>query len=251
MTNITLFTAKGIKKGSVNMPSEFKAEPNLNLLAQAIRVYEENLHTGISKTKTRGEVDISTRKIYRQKGTGSARHGAKSAPIFVGGGTAHGPKGHLRSLAFPKKMKSLAKKTAFSLKIKNQELVLVEGINTIKKTREAQLLINKIVAELKKNPKNSRFLVCLSDDKKETFRAFRNLKRTDVVFFNSLSSYSITFGGILVVDKDVINSKKIEETVTDKKEVKASSKKAENKKIVKPKEISESKVKNIKKGSKK
>ena len=67
-----------------------KSSPTL--LAQAIRVYQSNSHQKTSAVKTRGEVVGSTKKIYRQKGTGNARHGAKYAPVFVGGGIAHGPK---------------------------------------------------------------------------------------------------------------------------------------------------------------
>ena len=78
---------------SITLPKEiFDAKINNPLMAQAVRVYLANQRRGTLKTKSRGEVAISTRKIYRQKGTGRARHGAASAPIFVGGGIAFGPK---------------------------------------------------------------------------------------------------------------------------------------------------------------
>ena len=73
--------------------SVFSLEVSPSLLAQAIHIYRENSHRGVSKVKTRGELNISKHKIYKQKGTGNARHGAKSAPIFVGGGVVFGPTG--------------------------------------------------------------------------------------------------------------------------------------------------------------
>lgn len=73
--------------------SVFSVEVKPSLIAQAIHVYQENSHRGVSKTKTRGEINATKKKVYKQKGTGNARHGAKSAPIFVGGGVPFGPTG--------------------------------------------------------------------------------------------------------------------------------------------------------------
>ena len=108
---------------------------NKILLTQAIRVYTARRHPGLSKVKTRGEVIASTRKIYRQKGTGQARHGAISAPIFVGGGVAHGPKGVKRQLSLPKKMRRKALSIALSVKAKEGNLLVVEGISKLKKNK--------------------------------------------------------------------------------------------------------------------
>src|SRR3989344_5966768 len=99
MLKVNLYDSAGKKKEGLSLPKEFEVKPNFRLLAQAYHVYEDRTHLGLAKAKTRGEVRISTKKIYKQKGTGGARHGAKSAPIFVGGGVAHGPKGIKRKLA--------------------------------------------------------------------------------------------------------------------------------------------------------
>lgn len=88
-----------------------KLEVSPSLIAQAIYVYQSNAHRGISKTQSRGVMDRSTRKIYKQKGTGNARHGARSAPIFVGGGITFGPSGMatpLKSLNQKMKLRALA-----------------------------------------------------------------------------------------------------------------------------------------------
>src|SRR3989344_1873864 len=97
------------------LPKEiFGQEVNTKLLAQAMRVYMTNLKKFTASTKTRGEVRGSTAKIYRQKGTGRARHGAITAPIFVGGGIVFGPKPRKVVLDLPKKMKKAALLAALS-----------------------------------------------------------------------------------------------------------------------------------------
>src|SRR3989344_3759198 len=134
MVKLDVYSAKGIKKGYANLPERFVEKENLPLLAQAIRVYEARLHPGLAKVKTRGEVIASTRKIYRQKGTGGARHGAKSAPIFVGGGVTHGPKGLKRILTLPAKMRKKALGTALSLKAKEEKVFVIDGVSGFKKS---------------------------------------------------------------------------------------------------------------------
>ncbi len=79
-----------------------------HILAQAIHIYREDSHRGVAKTKTRGEVDLTKHKVYKQKGTGNARHGAKSSPIYVGGGVAFGPTGYKTSpMSLNQKMKDV------------------------------------------------------------------------------------------------------------------------------------------------
>src|SRR3989339_1874998 len=103
---------------------------NSTLLSQALRVYSSNSHQKTSKVKTRGEVVGSTRKIYRQKGTGNARHGAKYAPIFVGGGIAHGPKGvKPGNLVLPQKMRRAALASAILLKLEDGKVVGLTGVS--------------------------------------------------------------------------------------------------------------------------
>jgi large subunit ribosomal protein L4 len=91
--SVSTFTLKGPATTSLSLPKElFGAKINTALLSQALRIYMNNLKSHNSHTKTRSEISLTTKKVYRQKGTGGARHGAKSAPIFVGGGIALGPK---------------------------------------------------------------------------------------------------------------------------------------------------------------
>lgn len=108
--------------------SIFKADVKPSLITQAIHVYQENSHRGVSKTKTRGEINATKKKVYKQKGTGNARHGAKSAPIFVGGGVPFGPTG-LGSApkSLNQKMKVQALLGVLSLYQKENRLVLVNS----------------------------------------------------------------------------------------------------------------------------
>lgn len=107
--------------------SVFNHEVSPALVAQAIYIYQENSHVGMSKVKTRGEIVASKRKIYKQKGTGNARHGAKSAPIFVGGGVVFGPRGmKLATKNLNKKMKLKALLGALAIYLKEDRLSILD-----------------------------------------------------------------------------------------------------------------------------
>ena len=121
--SLSVYGIDGKEQKTIELPKDvFAATENKSLLAQAVRVYLVNQRQGNVKVKTRSEVIGSTRKIYRQKGTGKARHGAIKAPIFVGGGVAHGPKQKEYNLKFNKKEKKLALYGALSSKLKEKKI---------------------------------------------------------------------------------------------------------------------------------
>ena len=204
MTKIDVFSAKGVKKEAISLPKDFIENENPALLAQAIRVYEGRLHRGLSKVKTRGEVVASKRKIYRQKGTGRARHGALSAPIFVGGGKAHGPKGIKRKLELPKKMRRKAVGVALGAKVKDGNLIIIEGLSSLKKTKEAQKLVDKVLANKKKGGKIS---FVLSEKSLSAVRAIRNIPNAQAIYFHNLNAHQVFYGGALVLDKEILAPK--------------------------------------------
>jgi len=207
MSKVSLYSAKGVKGQGTNLPKNFSEKENLVLLAQAIRVYEWGMHPGLSKTKTRGEVAISKIKIWRQKGTGRARHGARSAPIFVGGGVTHGPKGVKRKLTLPKKMRNKALNIALSQKAKEGKIVVVNNLASLRKTKEASALIAKVV-DKEKYHKGDRFTFALSSENKGAILALRNIKNVSVVRFSDLNAYSVYFGGVIVIDREALIPKK-------------------------------------------
>jgi large subunit ribosomal protein L4 len=99
--------AGSVKEASLTSPL-FNAEVNLSMLAQYIRVYMANARQGTASTKDRSQIIGTTKKVYKQKGTGNARHGSMKAPIYVGGGVAGGPKPRDYSLGLSKKQKIVA-----------------------------------------------------------------------------------------------------------------------------------------------
>lgn len=114
----------------------FGIEPNGPVMHQSLVRQLANRRLGTHKSKSRGEVARSKAKWYRQKGTGRARHGSRNAPIFVGGGVAHGPKPRLYNEKMPRKMRRLALRSALSVKAAEARIVVLDAIDfEIAKTR--------------------------------------------------------------------------------------------------------------------
>src|SRR5690242_1823092 len=117
---LTKVTKTGAKSQLTVSDSVFGVPVNKALIAQAVRVYMSNQRQGTSKAKTRSEINRTSAKWYKQKGTGRARHGARNAPLFVGGGVAHGPNGEQNwTRTLSKRMKMQALVTALSAQAAN------------------------------------------------------------------------------------------------------------------------------------
>lgn len=126
-------------------PDIFEAPVNVPLMHQALVRQLANARLGTHKTKTRGEVNRTTAKWYRQKGTGRARHGSRNAPIFVGGGIAHGPKPRNYEQRMPKKMRRAALRSALSAKAGQQQIVVVDRLELPEpKTREMREVLSRL-----------------------------------------------------------------------------------------------------------
>lgn len=188
-------------KINFSLPKGFDLKKAEKLLAQIVRVFEDRTHFGLNKVKTRSEVNRTKKKLYKQKGTGGARHGARSAPIFVGGGKAHGPKGVKRELKMPLKMKKKALSLALAIKFDRKEAVLIENIEKIKKTKDAV----KKITELKLK---GQTLVVLAEKNKELSRFFKNIKNTKALMFNNLNAYEVIRFKNILVDSLVSKDKK-------------------------------------------
>ncbi len=122
------------------------------LLSQAVRVFRQNQTTNQRVVKTRADVKASTRKIYRQKGTGRARHGDIKAPIFVGGGKAHGAKGYLIRLSLPKKMKAKVLSMVLSYLYKNNHLNVIDHWTQFKNTKSLLNTLTPFQLDTSKRP---------------------------------------------------------------------------------------------------
>lgn len=125
----------GGKAGSVELGDEiFGVEPRVDILHRVVRWQRNNAQAGTHKVKTRSEVSYSTKKIYRQKGTGGARHGARSAPIFRGGGVYKGPVPRSHGHELPKRVRKMGLKMAISAKAKSGSLVIIDDVSSDGKT---------------------------------------------------------------------------------------------------------------------
>lgn len=206
MSKINIYSGKGIKTKEVNFPEIFREKININLLSQALRVYENRMHPGLSRVKTRSEVNRTTKKVYKQKGTGYARHGSKRAPIYVGGGIAHGPKGIKRVVRIPKKMKTKVLRVALSLKAEKGLVYFAQGLSAIKKTSDADKLLKKIFAD----GKVKKISVVLSKESASASKAFKNLKFVKVVNMGMLNAYDVYYGGSMLFDASIFIQEKKE-----------------------------------------
>jgi large subunit ribosomal protein L4 len=122
----------------------FGLEPRADILHRVVRWQRNKAQAGTHKVKTRSEVSYSTKKIYRQKGTGGARHGSRKAPIFRKGGIYKGPTPRSHAHDLPKKVRALGLKHALSAKVKEGSLVIIENANSEGKTKALAAQINKL-----------------------------------------------------------------------------------------------------------
>jgi len=200
--SIDVYDVAGNVIGKVSLPGElFGEKMNETLLAQAVRVYLANKRQGTASTKTRGEVDGSTAKIYRQKGTGRARHGSKRAPIFVHGGVVFGPKPRDYSLALPQKMRRKALFCALSAKVQDNCLKVITGLEELApKTKAFVSVLEKL------HIANTTVLVVMSEEKDNLKRASRNLQGVMPVGATRLNAYDVLRAKHILVMKDAVSA---------------------------------------------
>ena len=196
---LNLVSQKGKKVGKIDVSSElFSGEINNQLLAQAMRVYQANKRQGTLSTKSRGEVAGSGRKIWRQKGTGRARHGDRYAPIFVGGGRAHGPRPKDWSLSLSKKMRRRA--LISSLKTKKDKLVVVDRLEFSQP--QTQEFRKFLLATL---PEEARsVLVVTAEIDQKVYLSARNLPQVLVFPVNQITALDVMRFEWLIVLQDAL-----------------------------------------------
>lgn len=200
-TNVYSITGKVV--GKVLLPGQlFDAKTNPTLVSQAVRVYLANQRVGHASTKTRGEVRGSTRKIWRQKHTGRARHGAIRAPIFVGGGVAFGPKPRDYTLALPKNMKRKALIYALSAKIKNNSLRVIDGLEKV--VPRTKTMVGVLSNLTKNDKKKDKILVVLPKRIENLERASRNIAGLTISQVRLLNTYEVVKADMLFFTKPAI-----------------------------------------------
>ncbi|MEX0983225.1 MAG: 50S ribosomal protein L4 [Bacteroidales bacterium] len=164
----------------------FGIEPNDHAIYLDVKQHLTNQRQGTHKTKERSEVKGSTRKIKRQKGTGTARFGDIKNPIFRGGGRTFGPRPKIYHLKLNKKVKELARKSALSYKVKNKQVMIVQDFSLDQpKTKE----FSEIRKNLKVDDKKSIFV--LNERNKNVYLSSRNLQNSKIVTVSELNTYDI------------------------------------------------------------
>lgn len=204
MPKANVFNMAGEKIGEIELSEAiFGIEPNKSVLHDSVKNHLANCRQGTQSALTKGEVSYSTRKPWRQKGTGRARAGYTGSPVWTHGGVAFASKPRDYSYTLNKKVKRLALKSALSAKAAENEIVVVDGLKVEEiKTSVFNSFLKKIGVEKK------ALVVTESVDEK-VVKSARNIAGVETTIASILSPYMILTNGVMVVDKAALA--KIEE----------------------------------------
>src|SRR3972149_4014754 len=203
--SVNVFALSGKDAGLDRLPKEvFGQTPNKDLLAQAIRVYQYNVHPKTAHTKTRGEVRGGGAKPWRQKGTGRARAGSNTSPIWVGGGRTFGPFQRNWKTTLPKKISRLALKSALSSKASEDKIKVLEELSLEQpKTKTIYALLQKLGISGSK-------ILFLGDARKDNLcKSCRNIKNLTFRPAQVVNPYDLLNCEYLLLTRDSL--KKLEE----------------------------------------
>lgn len=192
---VDVLTAQGKKSGrTVDLPEEiFGVEPNEHVIYLAVKQYRAAKRQGTHKVKTRLEVQGSSKKLHRQKGTGGSRKGNLRNPLYKGGGSIFGPKPRDYNFKLNQKVKELAKYSALSHKLKENSLLVIEDLQMQQpKTKE----FVDILKSLKYDGKKVLFLT--ADQNCNLFLSFRNLPNVQGYVYNDMNTYDIVNSDVVV-----------------------------------------------------
>ncbi|WP_298299550.1 50S ribosomal protein L4 [uncultured Litoreibacter sp.] len=186
----------GKKAGSVELSDAiFGLEPRADILHRVVRWQRNNAQAGTHKVKTRSEVNYSTKKIYRQKGTGGARHGARSAPIFRGGGVYKGPTPRSHGHDLPKKVRKLGLMHALSAKANAGELVILDNIDV------KDVKTKALAAQVKELGWKRALIIDGAEVNAEFAQAARNINGLDILPTMGANVFDILKRDTLVITK--------------------------------------------------
>jgi large subunit ribosomal protein L4 len=222
-------------KATIAWPTALTVEKvNAPLLAQVVKGYLSNLRQGTSATKTRSDINRTKKKWFKQKGTGNARHGARTANIFVGGGVSHGPTGEQNwKVATPRTLKRQALVHAFNAQAK--QLVVHDGVEQVNgKTKSAVA----VLAEC--STPEQRVLVITSSNTPEVIRSYNNLANVLVMNADRVTALEVASANVVVMSPEAVTALETRMTaepkakkITPKAEKKAGSVKTEKAKLAK------------------
>ncbi len=179
--------------------SIYAIEPNDHAIYLDVKQYLANQRQGTHKSKERAEIAGSTRKIKKQKGTGTARAGSIKSPVFVGGGRVFGPRPRNYGFKLNKKLKQVARKSALTYKAKANEILVVDDFAfEAPKTKEYVTLLGNLNVQGKKS------LVVVADADKNIYLSARNVKGTEVITASELNTFKImNANAVVITEKSV------------------------------------------------
>jgi large subunit ribosomal protein L4 len=199
---VTILNIEGKETGrKVNLnDSIFGIKPNDHAIYLDTKQFLANQRQGTHKSKQRGEVTGSTRKIKRQKGTGTARAGSIKSPLFRGGGRVFGPQPRFYGFKLNKKVKQLARKSALSYKASSNKIIVLEDFSfEAPKTKEMMKMGNNL------NIGNKKSLFVLPEQNKNIYLSSRNVQGVEVVTAGELSTYEIMKASTLVLVESAVD----------------------------------------------
>lgn len=195
---LSLINIKGKDTGKKVTLSDdiFAVEPNNHAIYLDVKQYLAHQRQGTHKAKERAEVSFSTKKLKKQKGTGGARAGSRRSPIFVGGGTIFGPRPRTYGFKVNKKVKDLARKSAFSHKLKESNVTVLENFTlSAPKTKDYLAILKDLSFDTKKT------LLVIADIDSNVILSSRNLKKAKVVSVDQINTYDLVNAEKIVISE--------------------------------------------------
>lgn len=196
----TVVDMNGQTVKTIDLPADiFETDVNVGLMHQAYVRQMANARLGTHKTKTRSEIRATKAKWYRQKGTGRARHGAKSAPIFVGGGLAHGPRPRKYTKDMPKQMRRKAIRCALSALARDEQLIFVDAMQVgSPKTKDMRQTLQNLVGD-------ASALILLAERNENVERGVRNLEEARYLRANYLNIRDLLKHDKVIIPLDALD----------------------------------------------
>ncbi len=192
---VDILTIKGEKTGrTLELPDEiFGVEPNNHVIYLAVKQYLAAQRQGTHKVKTRAEVEGSSKKLHKQKGTGGSRKGNLRNPLYKGGGTVFGPKPHGYDIKLNRKVKDLAKISALSHKAKENNIVVIEDITMdAPKTKQFADIFKAL------NTGKRKTLFVLPEYNENIYKSFRNFPSVQGTLLSDVNTYGIVNSNVVV-----------------------------------------------------
>jgi large subunit ribosomal protein L4 len=200
--NAAAYTSKGTSRDSVELPSDlFDGIVNMPVMHQAVKAFLANQRQGNASTKTRGFVVGGNQKPWKQKGTGRARQGSTRAPQWVGGGTVFGPSPRSYAQYVPRKVRALARKSAFNARARENAVLVVDSFDyDAPKT-------SKLVGFLSALGVLEKKVLILTDGvKPNVYISGRNLPRTHVLPYSDVSTYHLLWSDVVIVESSAFGT---------------------------------------------